>query len=63
MKKMNKLIEIDKLKLELRETQKMYLEVLNKIDKIKIKLTSEEKVSKKDILRIIDGEENGNKVI
>ena len=60
---MNKLIEIDKLKLELRETQKMYLEVLNKIDKIKIKLTSEEKVSKKDILRIIDGEENGNKVI
>lgn len=55
---MDKLIQIDKLKLELRETQKMYLEVLNKIDKIKIKLTSEEKVSKKDIIKIIDEGEN-----
>ena len=52
---MNKLIENDTLKLELRETQKMYLEVLNKIDQIKLKLTSKEKVSKKEIIEIIDG--------
>lgn len=52
---MNNLIEIDKLKLELKETQKMFLEVLNKLDQIKIKLTSKEKVSKKEIVEIIDG--------
>ena len=54
--KMNNLIEIDKLKLELKETQKMFLEILYKLDQIKIKLTSNEKVSKKDIIEIIDGE-------
>lgn len=55
---MNKLIEIDTLKMQIREMQKMYLELLNKIDKIKIKL-QEEKVSKKDIIKIIDGDNNG----
>ena len=51
---MNSLLEIEALKLEIREMQKMYMELLNKIDKIKMKL-QEEKVSKKDIIKIIDG--------
>lgn len=54
---MNSLLEIEVLKLEIREMQKMYMELLNKIDKIKIKL-QEEKVSKKDIIKIIDGGNN-----
>ena len=54
---MNSLLEIEALKLEIREMQKMYMELLNKIDKIKIKL-QEEKVSKKDIIKIIDGDKN-----
>lgn len=54
---MNSLLEIEALKLEIREMQKMYMELLNKIDKIKIKL-QEEKVSKKDIIKIIDGGNN-----
>ena len=53
---MNKIIEIDSLKMQIREMQKMYLELLSKIDKIKIKLTSDEKISKKEIINIIDGE-------
>jgi len=52
---MNKLIENDKLKLELKEIQKMFYEILFKLDQIKIKLTSNEKVTKKDIIKIIDG--------
>ena len=52
---MDRIIEIDKLKLELKETQKMYLELLYKIDKVKMKL-QEDKVSKKEIIKIIDGE-------
>lgn len=54
---MNNLLEIESLKMQIREMQKMYLEVLNKIDKIKMKL-QEEKVSKKDIIKIIDGGNN-----
>ena len=56
---MNKLIEIDGLKKEIQEMQKMYMELLNKIDRIKIKL-QEEKVSKKDIINIIDGDKEWN---
>lgn len=37
----------------------MYMELLNKIDKVKLKL-QEEKVSKKEIIEIIDGDSNGN---
>ena len=54
---MDKLIEIDALKKQIQEMQKMYMELLVKMDKIKIKL-QEEKVSKKDIIKIIDGGEN-----
>lgn len=54
---MKNIIEIDMLKKELREKEKMYLEVLNIIDKIKIKLTSGDKVLKKEILNLIDKEE------
>ena len=58
---MKNIIEIDMLKKELKETQKMYLEVLNIIDKIKIKLISEDKVSKKEILNLINKEEENEK--
>lgn len=54
---MNSLLEIEALKLEIREMQKMYMELLVKMDKIKMKL-QEEKVSKKDIIKIIDGDNN-----
>ena len=52
---MDKLIEIDALKKQIQEMQKMYMELLTKIDKVKIKLTSNEKITKKDIIKIIDG--------
>lgn len=45
-------------KRQLSETRLALYEVLVKLDKIKSKLISDEKVSKKDILKIIDG---GNK--
>ena len=51
---MNKIIEMDSLKLQNKELQKMYLEALNKLDKIKNKLVSNDKVSKKEIIKIID---------
>lgn len=54
---MDKLIEIDALKKQIQEMQKMYMELLVKMDKIKMKL-QEEKVSKKDIIKIIDGDKN-----
>ena len=46
---MNKIIEMDSLKLQNKELQKMYLEALNKLDKIKNKLVSNDKVSKSSI--------------
>lgn len=54
---MDKILEIDGLKKEIQEMQKMYMELLIKVDKIKIKL-QEEKVSKKEIIEIIDGGNN-----
>lgn len=54
---MDKLIEIDVLKKQIQEMQKMYMELLVKMDQIKMKL-QEEKVSKKDIIKIIDGDRN-----
>lgn len=52
---MKNIIEIDMLKKELKDTQKMVFEALNKLDKIKNKLVSNGKVSKQDIIKIIDG--------
>ena len=51
---MSEIIEIDTLKMQNRELQKIIFEALNKLDKIKNKLVSNDKVSKKDILKIID---------
>lgn len=46
---MNKLIELDELKLELKNTQKLYLESLNRIDKA-IELLNELLSSTKGVL-------------
>ena len=54
---MDKLIEMDELKKENKQLEQDLYIALNKIDKIKIKL-QEEKVSKKDIIKIIDGGNN-----
>lgn len=42
--------------IQLSETRLVLYEVLKKLDKIKIKLLSDEKVSKKELLKIIDEE-------
>ena len=52
---MNKIIELDTLKIELIETQKLLYEILFRLDKVKMAL-QKDKVSKKEILEIIDGE-------
>lgn len=51
-------LDLDTLKLQLKETRLIAYELMKKLDKIKIKLVSDEKVSKKDILKIIDGGNN-----
>lgn len=51
----NKLIEIDELKLELKKTQKLYLEALNRIDKaIEILKLCNSKCSK-EVIGILGG--------
>ena len=54
---MNKLIEIDELKLELEKTNFKLYNTLLILDKIKDKL-KQDKVSKKELLKIIDGDIN-----
>ena len=54
---MNKLIEIDELKLELEKTNFKLYKTLLILDKIKDKLM-QDKVSKKELLKIIDGDIN-----
>lgn len=44
--------------IQLNETRLALYEVLVKLDKIKAKLISNEKVSKKELLKIIDGGNN-----
>ena len=51
-------LDLDTLKLQLKETILIAYELMKKLDKIKIKLVSDEKVSKKDLLKIIDGGNN-----
>lgn len=55
--KMNKLIEIDELKLELKKSNCKLYNTLLILDKIKDKL-KQDKVSKKELLKIIDGDAN-----
>ena len=54
---MNKLIEIDELKLELKKSYCKLYKTLLILDKIKDKL-KQNKVSKKELLKIIDGDIN-----
>ena len=50
------MIRIDMLKSELKETQKMLYENLFRLDKIKMLIKSGEQISKKQILKLIDGD-------
>ena len=52
---MNKIIETDMLKAELKYTTKLLCEALFKLDQIKMLLKEDKKTSRKEILEIIDG--------
>lgn len=53
---MNNILEIESLKIEIKKCKKLNMELLHKLDQIKIKLTSNEKVTKSEIIKIIDEE-------
>ena len=53
-------LEKEMLKFQLEQTQKLLYDTLFRLDQIKMKVTGNEKVSKKEILNIIDGEKDGN---